>query len=97
MKDLKKLLETAKIAMVDYQNKLKQQETKYQTLSHDFENTKQELQNITEEKDSLENAKKQLEEKLKQNNIKYKSGYHYWGINNVYICVSENLEFLCHI
>ncbi len=66
MKDLKKLLETAKIAMVDYQNKLKQQETKYQTLSHNFENTKQELQNITEEKDSLENAKKQLEEKLKQ-------------------------------
>ena len=38
-----------------------------------------------------------LEEKLKQNNIKYKSGYHYWGINNVYICVAENLEFLCHI
>lgn len=38
-----------------------------------------------------------LEEKLRQNNIKYKSGYHYWGINNVYICVSENLEFLCHI
>jgi hypothetical protein len=34
---------------------------------------------------------------LKSNGIKYWSGYQYWGITSVYICVSDDLEFLCHI
>jgi hypothetical protein len=38
-----------------------------------------------------------LEAKLKSNGIKYCSGYQYWGITSVYICVSDDLEFLCHI
>lgn len=38
-----------------------------------------------------------LEEKLYNHKIKYKTGYQYWGTTSVYICVSEDLEFLCHI
>lgn len=38
-----------------------------------------------------------LEAKLNDNNIKFSSGYQYWGVTSVYICVSEDLEFLCHI
>lgn len=38
-----------------------------------------------------------LEEKLKKSNIKFYSGYQYWGTTSTYICVSEDLEFLCHI
>ncbi len=38
-----------------------------------------------------------LEEKLDNNKIKFYSGYQYWGTTSVYICVSKDLEFLCHI
>lgn len=38
-----------------------------------------------------------LENNLKNNNIKYKSGFQYKGVTDTYICVSEDLEFLCHI
>ena len=38
-----------------------------------------------------------LEEKLRKNNIEFRTGYQYWGVNTVYVCTSEDLEFLCHI
>lgn len=38
-----------------------------------------------------------LEKKLEKNNIKFNSRCQYSGINLVYICVSPDLEFLCHI
>ena len=38
-----------------------------------------------------------LEDKLRQNNIKFSTGYRYWGRTSVYICASEDLDFLCHI
>ena len=38
-----------------------------------------------------------LENKLRDNNIKFYSGYQYKGKTDTYICVSEDLEFLCHI
>ena len=38
-----------------------------------------------------------LEEKLRENKIDFHSGYQYWGVTSVYICVSNDLEFLCHI
>lgn len=38
-----------------------------------------------------------LEEKLRKNNITFHSGYQYWGTTSVYVCVSKDLEFLCHI
>ena len=38
-----------------------------------------------------------IEQKLYENNIQFHSGYQYWGTTSVYICVSEDLEFLCHI
>ena len=44
-----------------------------------------------------QNTIKLIEEKLNNNKINYCSGYHYWGQTCVYICTSENLEFLCHI
>ena len=50
MKELKKLLETARKAIIDYQNKLKQQEAllteqqkKYQDISDEFEKCKIDL------------------------------------------------------
>lgn len=38
-----------------------------------------------------------LEKKLRDNNIGFCSGYQYRGRTDAYICVSEDLEFLCHI
>lgn len=38
-----------------------------------------------------------IEKKLDASNIKYCSSYKYRGRTDVYICVSEDLEFLCHI
>ncbi len=38
-----------------------------------------------------------LEQKLEDNKIKFHKGYQYWGVTSVYICVSDDLEFLCHI
>ena len=38
-----------------------------------------------------------LEKKLKDNKIDFCSGYQYKGRSDVYICVSSDLEFLCHI
>lgn len=38
-----------------------------------------------------------LEEKLRKNKIEFRTGYQYWGVNTVYVCTSEDLEFLCHI
>ena len=38
-----------------------------------------------------------IEKKLRDKGIKFNSGYQYKGVTDVYICVSEDLEFLCHI
>ena len=38
-----------------------------------------------------------LETKLNENGIEFSTGYRYWGRTSVYICVSKNLDFLCHI
>ncbi len=38
-----------------------------------------------------------IETKLRKSNISFYSGYQYVGKTDVYICVSDDLEFLCHI
>lgn len=38
-----------------------------------------------------------IENSLKKANIKFSSGYQYKGRTDVYICVSEDMEFMCHI
>lgn len=44
-----------------------------------------------------QNTVKLLEDKLKENNIAFHCSILYSGINTTYICVSEDLKFLCSI
>ena len=73
MKELKKLLETARKAIIDYQNKLKQQEAllteqqkKYQDISDEFEKCKIDLETTKKQKIELEQNQKQIESALTQ-------------------------------
>ena len=76
MKELKKLLEAARNAIVENQNKLKQKENllleekqKYQTISEELKKNKLDFETLKKEKQQVEEKWKQSENTLEQKKV----------------------------
>jgi len=78
MKELKKLLEAARNAIVENQNKLKQKEDllleekqKYQNISDELKKNKLDLETLKKEKQQAEEKCKQIEDTLEQKKVQF--------------------------